>query len=616
MQIERGILRYLTRASMKATPFASFCTIVPGNLRDPQQRDTPENLFHLVGSLVPRRNLIGLNKRLFATLWGYLKTHPLVRESLIVDINPTLARTSASLVFLAALDGKEVFQRVSQSESVALVLATVAAHNGSRYDDLRDALVANPQVAATTEEAQEYVDALIRIGLLRIRSVVSPHDIDWALPLIRSLEGIRDPHAQAVSRFLIRADSSAHSYSSASSDARQAINEFLRVETATLLQTLALPALPANRLPLYEDCGAPAELQLTRNAPLESTIEALRRFVERRIPFSGQRWALATMRHFFDSHYGARHEAIPLLTFYEDFFREHFKQHLDNERRIKAGERDTNLTKYVLYNPFNLEIIEKFRLTASTWHDVIRDAWSRSPMADELSLDPSLFNDVSHVAPINPEVPRSVSMFCQIFADPDKAGQVRLLVPRGQTYSGFGKFFSRFVQLFPAPAAERLRRTTDYPSGPMLAEIGGETNHNANLHPALLPFYLEYPTGDHSGNDCATLSCADIHVERDSVDAFALCLRHTPTGRRVHTMDLGFQNLLGRPALYQLLTQFAPPSGIGIRLPESLTSDSGSTEPSRAVIEYRPRIVYDGAIVLARRRWLVPQAKYEVAPQF
>jgi hypothetical protein len=610
LQIERGILRYLTRASMKATPFGSFCAVLTGQVCEGREDEQPQKLFRVVGSLTPRHNIVGLNKRLYAMLWAHLKTRRPVRDALVVDVNPTLERDATALVFLAALDGREVFQRLNSSEALTVVLATVGATNGSRCDVLRDALIANPRVDTSAGEAQEYIDALIAIGLLRIRTLVSPHASDWATPLIRALDGIRDEDADEIAHFLVDAEASARSYATADSCARLALSESLAISTDNLAHRLSLPALSLNRLAVFEDCGALAELHLVRSTSLDSAIDALRHFIEKRIPFSGQRWAMATMRHFFDSHYGASREAVPLLTFYEDYFREHFKQHLDNERRIKAGERDGALAHYVTYNPFNLEILEVFRRMSSTWHDVILGAWRQSPLTEELSFDPSQFGDLSRAAPINPDVPRSVSMFCQVFEDPGNAGRVRLVLKRGLTYSGFGKFFSRFLQLFPSSVVDRLTRTVDRPSGPMLAEIGGETDHNANLHPPLLPFYLEYPTGDRSNGDQRTLSCTDIQVERDTIDKFALCLRHTPTARRVYTMDVGFQNVQGRPALYQLLAQFAPPSGIGIRLPESLSRDANATDDAHAEIEYRPRLVYDTAIVLARRRWSVPRSRF------
>jgi hypothetical protein len=55
-QIERGLLRYFTRASMKATPFATFCGIAPGEFVEGQ-----EGSPRLVGSSAAKHGFVRLN---------------------------------------------------------------------------------------------------------------------------------------------------------------------------------------------------------------------------------------------------------------------------------------------------------------------------------------------------------------------------------------------------------------------------------------------------------------------------------------------------------------------------------------------------------------------------
>ncbi len=98
-------------------------------------------------------------------------------------------------------------------------------------------------------------------------------------------------------------------------------------------------------------------------------------------------------------------------------------------------------------------------------------------------------------------------------------------------------------------------------------------------------------------------------VFRDDEDSIGLKLIDRTTGARIHPVDLGFLGLPMRPALYQLLAKFSPVPGCRVELPQSLpdSTSSGETPPR---ITYRPRIVYDSSIVLARRRWVVPSVLF------
>ncbi len=162
--------------------------------------------------------------------------------------------------------------------------------------------------------------------------------------------------------------------------------------------------------------------------------------------------------------------------------------------------------------------------------------------------------------------------------------------------------------------------------GERRAEICADTNFNANLHPSLVGWEIAYPTAENGGRD-QQIAVADLVVARPSDDPFALRLLHGPTQATVTPLDLGFLTLKRRPPLFQLLTRFGPPPGLNVALPEtfavaserdddiakdasvqgSVTANDGA---SAARIQYRPRITYEGVVVLARRRWLIPSVLF------
>jgi hypothetical protein len=205
LQIERGLLRYLTRASAKATPFASFCTVIAGSITE--GKDGEASLpYEFSGRLDSRRNVVRLNKALYGILWEYVKQRPQTRLALTVEINPTLRDDGAEISFLAGLSGREVFQRIEQNDALTLVTGIVRRQNGCQYAILVDALATDERIEASPDEARQFLDALVGMGLLRFRGPAPAQEAQWATPLARMLEGVDDPRAAAIVAFLHEAD--------------------------------------------------------------------------------------------------------------------------------------------------------------------------------------------------------------------------------------------------------------------------------------------------------------------------------------------------------------------------------------------------------------------------
>jgi hypothetical protein len=183
---------------------------------------------------------------------------------------------------------------------------------------------------------------------------------------------------------------------------------------------------------------------------------------------------------------------------------------------------------------------------------------------------------------------------------------------------GYGKYFSRFLHLLPEVVTETLKEHNQSLSAHRIAEICGDAHFNANLHPPLLDWEISYPTGE-SGPTENRIVTADLAVRRDQHDQHRLALWEVSSGRRIVPVDLGFLNPRMRPPLFQLLSRFTPACNISIRIPDSVErqfqiTSTGSTvrptkaEPSIEKVIYRPRVILDEGIVIARRRWQIPSA--------
>jgi hypothetical protein len=102
-QVERGLLRYLSRASRKATPYARFCSVIGGTFDDPDEcRAGSEAWSTFDGDPTAQRGYLRIDKKLFARLWAHLKSVNGVRGALVVALNSTLRRNGDSWTFLAA----------------------------------------------------------------------------------------------------------------------------------------------------------------------------------------------------------------------------------------------------------------------------------------------------------------------------------------------------------------------------------------------------------------------------------------------------------------------------------------------------------------------------------
>jgi hypothetical protein len=276
--------------------------------------------------------------------------------------------------------------------------------------------------------------------------------------------------------------------------------------------------------------------------------------------------------------------------------------------------------------------------------EVVREAWARDTDAATVDLDPAAVQEALRGVETVSGVPRSVGAFGLLVPGPD--GDDPKLLLQGSSYTaGYGKYFSRFLYMLPDDVQEEVRVANGALTDELLAEICGDAQFNANLHPPLMKWEISYPTGEGGATE-EQLRSSEIRVEPDPEDPHALRLVHGPTGRRVIPVDLGFLNPRMRPPLYQLLSRFTPPVMFGPSIPESPVPRPEPPKPQPAaaeqeapaekeataeqeapaaqeappvpaeppppppppVISYRPRITYGGRLVLSRRRWSVPGA--------
>jgi hypothetical protein len=650
---ERGLLRYYTRMATKATPFSTFCAILPGAwVEDDGAPDVPR----FRGDPRKKRSFVRVNKMLYGLLLDHLKTRPAFRRALEVEPNPTLRNEGGKLVYLTALEGREVFQRLNHNEVLDLIGAIFGGPTSPTLADLIAALSADPQIDATPEEAEAYLDRLIEIGFLRFRTGIREQDADWDVPFRQLLDRIDDEHAARSSVLLAHVRERTDAYGAAPPEERAAIRDEILAATTAAFEEMELKGRLRRDMPFYEDATGDATAEVALTPGVRRAFAAWESWVRLTTRLAWPRPEQATMRHFFDTFYRGERASVPLLQFYEDFFREHFKAHVEKEAKMRAGAPRAELEGYNVANPFELEFIAAMAAARARLTEAFALRWREAPDAAEISVTAEEVEEALRGVENSDSLCRSVGSFAVLAP----RGDDPLLVLGGGSYTvGYGKYFSRFLYMLPDEVQEMVRRDNAALTGELLAEICGDAQFNANLHPPLLRWEISYPTGE-SGAADEQLRSSDLRVELSPEDPHNLLLRHAPTGARVVPVDLGFLNPRMRPPLYQLLSRFTPPATFAPLLPETPdppkpvvaeadtapaaegggaavvdgpaaeaaavtmgeavadtmaaadtalagTSAAPPAEPAPAPrVTNRPRIVFGGQLVLSRRRWTVP----------
>lgn len=606
-QVERSLMRYYSRAVMKPTPFSTFCALVPGTFSAASQNGTGPFTADPSG----KRGVLRLNKVLYVTILKHLLRRPAVRRSFDVELNPTLREAGdGRWLFLSAAGGQEIFQRLPRNE-VLDELRQRLDERPRALGELIDALVSDPEIDTDEEEAASYLDRLLEIGFMRFRVGIREQEVDWDRPLAQILDAVDDEHARVLGGFLGRLRIAMEEYAAAAPARRRTILAATQAEVATLDQRLEIELVPERKPIFYEDAGGLAGMILDPGELEAILVE----FVALTSRIAWPRADQAGMRHFFDGHYGPEHPPVPLLEFYEDFYRQHFKAHLERQQQMPAaagasegeeGAASERADDYDRKDPFGLEIVRRIHAGRRALTDRLRELWRQAPAAEEIRLERRDLETAVAAVPEESVPCRSASMFVH-WVPGSRAGEEDALVG-ATSLVGYGKYFSRFLSVLPDELRRDLiannRRLTDQ----VLAEICGDAAHNANLHPPLLPREISYPTGE-SGTAEEQIPSSEIAVGRDPLDPHRLRLEHRETGQGIVPVDLGFLNPLMRPPLFQLLSRFTPSATFQPAIPEvPEPADDKHRETDRPEpgVSYRPRITYRGRLILARRQWRVP----------
>ncbi len=565
----------------------------------------------MAGSPSRKWSKFRLNKRILQYVLGHLSSCEEARRQLPVRLNPTLVSHETSHRCLSAQSGREGFQTITRNAAIDLVIDSLRTKGTSTIESLARALVTNVSVEASGDEAIAYLDHLMSLGLLQPDLPGLANRPDWTAPLTAVIATVeKSPIADNLQEFLRALDGALAEIESAPVGARnKPISNLERLIQDSFDQWYPVET-PAPRPPLFEDASANCTLAIDRDH-FGVALRELEELLTVLTPVAWMRREPLQLRRFFKDRFSA--PSVPLLTFYEVYYREVVKPSHDPRTdpalapdQAAADDPSPDQTETALLPPTAKRSappyppeVQAIRNAHRRITELIGKRWKAAGRASEIFITREDIEAVSQGVAPRPADPMSFSVFACLVPRPGELEGGMIVAPGARGYSGFGKYFSRFLYLLPQGVLDDLRQQHDCGTGLVLAEIAGDQAFNANLRPPIRSTEISYPSGDRVGCDEA-ISVADLDVVPDQAGV-RLDLVHRPSGRRVLPVDLCFMNPAARPPLYRLLRAFSPVSEAHLDIPWRSVEDA---EPEDGVLQ-RPRIIFGKTVVIARHAWVV-----------
>jgi len=626
LHIERAVIKYITRAHAKTSPFSTF-----GHLALAELSDGPGTAWQIDEPLP-------FTSRIRISSVNWLKLRPLIlavrgiADQLRVRPNPTLQATEEGYKVLLNVSNVESFRTLPPIEELGRI-ADLAADSPS-FASLLNRVSSADLVEGDENDVRVFLRRLIAEGFLEFDAGISGSDPDWDLHLISLLRPMASEGGAAAE--IIAALSELRQQLRRFASAGLAERDVILKESAARLATLQERLIEAGRSEpedggkteptesrhdaraeqrhlLYEDSASSQPAIRINAGDLVPIIQALST-VARHLSFAnGISEERTQLTHYCAAKYGE--SVVPLMRIYEDYYRDcKVPEHLRKKESKTSEPEGAGVPDEPLDYPgaagFAAASLERQRAVVA-WSDAIVRRIRHAGRAGAARVDVNT-DDLASVSALLPEPlagPIAGSTYLQLVVpnerDPHYLGVVNGLAP------GHGKMMSRFLDLFPDEVTELNRTHNRLAAGECrLAEVRDGSVSNANMHPPLLDFEVSSPGAQTSFPPDRQIPVSDLRVIVGGSAATPLSLIRHSTGEQVEVMDLGFLGLPYRAPLLQLLVHgFSRAKYLGYQpLTRAAAVAAGATfaiQPDSVVA--RPRVVFDGCLVLQRRGWTVGQ---------
>ncbi|ADB40216.1 lantibiotic dehydratase [Spirosoma linguale] len=666
---EQSLLKYLTRMVTKTSPFSTFTNIALGRLYDKTNLLYKLEYDHELQIIGHVRLNNHIYKALRDLIWAYKPIFAYVN----LRPNPTLRQVSeeSQWIYLTNVNNVESFQRLPIQQVPNAVLEILQQEPKLTFGKLMELL--GELVDADPDAIETYLRQLIEIGFIELVWPSSGLDPDWDKILILWLDKLATenvPMAMELVQGLNDLRGWANQFSTASSTVRmrilaQAHNNFralfwdihkaagLPVEERRTPEEISNAYREAKREPVntrlqvgqdvklkvekdneynleetdgifryqastvfrllpkqlfYEDTTTSIEASLSISG-LKNWTEQLEKISNFLHGISSLENEQQQMLNFFKSYYPNK-LSVPLLTFYEDYYRiVQMPAQVEIRRKNHEKANAISNTKVNDIDRISENVPESINVKGKSILNIINENiynFCLSQLQNQLlpttiemseaDLD-SLLSIVTLPTPSRIKT-ESKAAFVQFFTEDNQ-----LIGVVNSVLSGWGRMFSRFLHILDPDvlATQRIWNEQDADEV-ILLECVDASYFNANIHPPLMPYELQLPNGHTSLPIQQQIPVSDLHLQ---LVYNKLQLTHIPTGKPAFCFDLGFQSPTGRSPLFRLATQFTLPEYPSYqRLTSVANTVAAELQPNLGIQQF-PRIIYNKQIILQRRYWRV-----------
>ncbi|MDF9799370.1 hypothetical protein OKW21_004633 [Catalinimonas alkaloidigena] len=638
LKAELSLLKYLTRTCTKTSPFSTFTqlSIAQACAEQALIKGVFCNKTDAVFS-----SHIRFNNYLFKYLKELIFANEPLAQHLTLRLNPTISLKEKQYNFLINKNQIDVFQYLQQNQVLTCIHQYLQSHTSAAITPLSLCSYLQQHVNAGEDEIKAYLFKIIQLGFLEFHLGISGTDPYWDKKLIEKLQPIlahqhgliplftqlrqmrynADKYAntasttdrktiqestlqiyQSICSSLQETDfaepvaigagaSSAHSLSSPLQKTRQAAPGDLQEKQ---LPTEDFPFRAENIF--YEDTRKHVQISIDHTA-LHTLTQKLSQLLDQLRLFDIEVLEKQKMQEFFLNKYDEK-ARINLLNFYEDYYRE-----------VKTLESDPK-HKQATLQQLPEQLRRRHLLTKRWRQELFIRLRDRDDTKKHVRLDGKLLEEINQTIGFEAtEKPASNAAFIQLFKETNAEGKTELKGVLNNYLTGYGKFMSRYMHIFPDQVHQDTKRWNENTatSDELLAENCDGSYFNANIHPSLMPYEISAPGSHNSLASDQQIPLGELEVCYHQEHA-CLELRHQKSNKKVLPFDMGFQANFFRSELFKLLSQFSDSDTIMLS-PLKQVVDRLNI-PSDAIYPYvrlSPRIMYEDNIIIRRKSWLIPQ---------
>ncbi|UAL49791.1 lantibiotic dehydratase (plasmid) [Sutcliffiella horikoshii] len=293
-----------------------------------------------------------------------------------------------------------------------------------------------------------------------------------------------------------------------------------------------------------------------------------------------------SMREFYISKLGKNTE-INVLDF--------FQMYLNDMTKFNALKVNASYLENLSNNPFNLPEIKKAEEIRNYFDNYINSIYDDSATEVELDFEKMFNLSLESEKLLNVEKD-SRGFFLQIFKS--KKPEQQLMGVLNGIVDGCGHYYSRFLNLEESSIEMLYQKVKNDLKKDNYTELVSVFGFNANLHPDLCKYEIEYGNVKGRKEDTNKLKIKDLFIKYDSIQK-RLVLFDNVKNVEVKLLNFGFlvDNL--KPLFYNFLLTFNQSSPLGL----PIFSESEDFNKIKD-LKYYPRVKL-GELILKRRTWKI-----------